>query len=75
MTNKNEYKAKKKDSFVLTNLRPLNTLRPSTNSNIMSNNEAVTIIKSNIFQPHRKNSLDNAINFIIHSNVNIEVNT
>lgn len=59
----------------LTNLRPLKTLNPSTNSKIISNKLAVTIIKSKIFHPHRKKSLDNAINLIIHSNVKMDVKT
>lgn len=59
----------------LTNLKPLRTLRPSTNSNIISSKEAVTIIKSKIFQPHKKKSLDKAISFTMHSKVNIEVKT
>lgn len=32
-------------------------------------------MRSNIFQPHRKKSLDNAITLSIHSNVNTDVNT
>jgi hypothetical protein len=59
----------------LTNLSPRNTLKPSTNSKIKSNKLADTIIKSKIFHPHRKKSFDNAITFIIHSNVNTDVNT
>lgn len=62
-------------SYALTNLRPLKTLKPSTNSKIISNKLAVTIIKSKIFHPHRKYSLDNAINLMIHSNVKMDVKT
>lgn len=58
-----------------TNRSPRNTLRPSTNSKMMSNRLADTIIKSNMFQPHRKQSLESAINFRMHSNVKIDVNT
>lgn len=59
----------------LTNLKPRNTDKPSTSSKIKSNKLAETMIKSNMFQPHSKNSLLNAINFSIHSNVKIDVNT
>lgn len=59
----------------ITNLRPLSTLKPSTNSKIISTKLAETIIKSKIFQPHKKKSFDNAINLIMHSNVKIDVNT
>lgn len=59
----------------LTNLRPRNTLKPSTNSKMMSTKLADTMIRSNMFQPHRKKSFDSAINLIMHSNVKIDVNT
>lgn len=61
--------------MTLRSLRPRKTLNPSTNSNIMSTKLADTMIKSNMFQPQRKKSFDSAINLIIHSNVNIDVNT
>lgn len=59
----------------LTNLNPLKTVNPCNNSNDKSIILADTTIKSKIFQPQRKKSLDNANTFITHSNVKTEVNT
>lgn len=59
----------------ITSRRPRNTLNPSTNSKMISTKLAETIIKSKIFQPQRKKSLDSAINLIMHSNANMDVKT
>lgn len=60
---------------LLTSLRPRSTERPSTSSKERSRRLAETIIKSKMFQPQAKNSLLKAINFSVHSSVNMEVNT
>ena len=61
--------------MLLTNLRPRNTLKPSTSSKIRSIILADTIHKSKIFHPHRKNSLESAMTFIKHSSVKTSVKT
>lgn len=64
-----------KISYYITNLKPRKTLRPSRSSNIMSTTLAETIIKSKMFQPHRKKSFDSAISLTMHSNAKTDVNT
>lgn len=59
----------------LTKRRPLNTDKPSTSSNMRSRRLADTMIRSNMFHPQAKKSLLIAMTFIIHSRVNIDVNT
>lgn len=65
------------DGFVniFTKRRPRSTLKPSSNSKMISTTLAETIIKSNIFQPHKKKSLDRANSLTMHSNANIDVKT
>lgn len=41
----------------------------------MSTKLADTMIKSNMFQPHRKKSLESASNLMMHSNAKIDVKT
>lgn len=60
---------------MLTKRNPRKTLNPSTNSNMMSTKLADTMIKSNMFQPHRKKSLERASNLMMHSNAKIDVKT
>lgn len=59
----------------LTKRRPRKTLRPSTSSKMISSRLAVTMIRSNMFQPHRKNSLERANSLTMHSNVKMDVKT
>lgn len=41
----------------------------------MSTTLAETMIKSKIFQPHKKKSFDRAISLIMHSNAKMDVKT